>query len=801
MSDFGYAGVAVSKPLMSSSGRLLTLSIKHCWTETFFDRKNDQMKILYAALFLISNLFSNSLSAETAAEASHSVQQIVAHRGASSDRPEGTLCALQQAIEIGATTVEIDVRTSKDGVLFLLHDATVDRTTNGQGPASALTMAELKKLDAGSWFDEKYRGEQIPTLREALQLCSGKINVLLDLKEQGDQYNKAVSQEVLNFGDPQRTLVGVRSVSQAKQFRRLLPKAQQLGFIPGPDQIDDFAKAGVEIIRLWPKWLSGHRDDKLVKQIRTHGLQLHLNGKTGELQETLSLLRYKPYAILVDDPAKLITTLVEIRKNEKSFSTLNAVIASVEGTNILPGITKVDTKTFLNREYKIQQVPEEFIGQPRYVFDGGSGDRVTINFKKPTVVFAAFQYNDTGAWSFPDGRSPADFGWKQLQKEAYRGSSNGNLKGGKHFASIYYCQFDAGEQLTGLPKWWVCLAVMEAHQATKIAGYQPNTSGPIKVEKPFSYEQWATKKHPLAVPSFQNKSQWTAWQQKLREEFKQRLVFAYPGKMEIVAVGDSIDRGKFTQQEFHVHHNEIRIFRFYRLTPHVAKKKSVPTIVCFMGHGKVKQVLEEQNSYQHACAAQFAEKGYLVFAMENVGMEPGRDTHHELDRLLRLDGYCWYSLLFSHQQILLERVFADKQVDVARVAVTGVSTGGLLALSAAAFEPRVSATSVQGIFGSMRISFIQDRNYHCPCGAIPGLLPQFDLPEMALLVTPRPIHISNAVKDGFSPREAKRSIKLISPVYQQAGGPAPQFSEPPGSHEFAFEPALKFFKETLGAPQ
>ena len=273
------------------------------------------MKIFYTTLFLISNLFSNFVSAETPNEASGAVQRIIAHRGASSDRPEDTLCALQQAIEIGATAVEIDVRTSKDGVLFLLHDATVDRTTNGHGPASAMTMAELKKLDAGSWFDEKYRGVQIPTLREALQLCRGKINVLLDLKEQGDQYNKAVSQDVLNYGDPQRTLVGVRSVSQAKQFRQLLPKSQQLGFLPGPDQIADFARAGVEIIRLWPKWLSGHRDDKLVKQIRRHGLQLHLNGKTGELQEILPLLQYQPDSLLVDDVAKLITTLEEIRKN------------------------------------------------------------------------------------------------------------------------------------------------------------------------------------------------------------------------------------------------------------------------------------------------------------------------------------------------------------------------------------------------------------------------------------------------------------------------------------------------------
>lgn len=220
-----------------------------------------------------------------------------------------------------------------------------------------------------------------------------------------------------------------------------------------------------------------------------------------------------------------------------------------------------------------------------------------------------------------------------------------------------------------------------------------------------------------------------------------------------------------------------------------------------MGHGKVRQILEERDSYQHACAACFAERGYLVFAMENIGMGPDRDTHHELDRLLRLDGYGWYSLLFAHQQMLLDHVLDDPVVDPTRVGVTGVSTGGLLALSAAAMEPRVAAASVQGIFGSMRVSFIRDRDRHCECGAIPGLLPEFDLPEMALLATPRPLHISNAAQDGFSPEEAKRCIGRISPHYRKAGGPEPIFSEPPGGHEYAFDAALKFFEDTIGVPE
>ncbi len=136
-----------------------------------------------------------SLIPGNATETAREVQQIVAHRGASSDRPENTVAALRQAIKLKATAVEIDVRTSKDGELFLMHDAKVDRTTNGKGLASEMTMRQLKALDAGSRFKEEYRGERIPTLSEALEVCRGKIDVLLDLKEQGGRLCRSSGEE------------------------------------------------------------------------------------------------------------------------------------------------------------------------------------------------------------------------------------------------------------------------------------------------------------------------------------------------------------------------------------------------------------------------------------------------------------------------------------------------------------------------------------------------------------------------------------------------------------------------------
>ena len=243
--------------------------------------------------------------------AASGVRQIVAHRGASADRPENTLAGIGRAISSGATAVEVDVRTTKDNHLVILHDATLERTTNGRGPVRKKTLAELKRLDAGSWFSPKYSGERIPTLGEVLTLCRGKIDVLLDLKEKGAPYARAVVAEVRAKGDPRQVIVGVRSAEQARKFRKLLPEARQLGLIPDPKDIEAFADAGVEMIRLWPRWLS---DPTLVQRVRNTGAKLHINNTTGLPKEVLPLLKHRPDSLSSDDTARLLKTLAQAKR-------------------------------------------------------------------------------------------------------------------------------------------------------------------------------------------------------------------------------------------------------------------------------------------------------------------------------------------------------------------------------------------------------------------------------------------------------------------------------------------------------
>ncbi len=132
-----------------------------------------QFSILILALCLVTS--SHAFSAEPI--------ELVCHRGANEFTPENTQAAAELCIEWGVAYVEIDVRTSKDGVMYILHDATVNRTTNGTGKLRDLTSEEIDQLDAGSWFNPKFAGQKVPRLKPYLQWIKGKAKVYFDVKD------------------------------------------------------------------------------------------------------------------------------------------------------------------------------------------------------------------------------------------------------------------------------------------------------------------------------------------------------------------------------------------------------------------------------------------------------------------------------------------------------------------------------------------------------------------------------------------------------------------------------------------
>lgn len=111
---------------------------------------------------------------------------LIAHAGGAGLAPENTLAAIRASLTVGVDAIEVDVHATADAIPVLIHDATVDRTTDGTGAVASLTLAEIKALDAGSHLTGgAFKGERIPTLAEALQLTHGRVPLFVEIKPPG----------------------------------------------------------------------------------------------------------------------------------------------------------------------------------------------------------------------------------------------------------------------------------------------------------------------------------------------------------------------------------------------------------------------------------------------------------------------------------------------------------------------------------------------------------------------------------------------------------------------------------------
>ena len=155
---------------------------------------------------------------------------IIAHRGDSAHRPENTLASFASALEVGADIIELDVQLTRDAHVVILHDATVDRTTNGRGRVAEMTLAELRRLSAGYpvQFGSAYAGERIPTLLEVLAFVRDRSKVMIEIKPDAVTADAEGGIEALTVADVRKAGME-KEVALISFSRRALLRCQELG--------------------------------------------------------------------------------------------------------------------------------------------------------------------------------------------------------------------------------------------------------------------------------------------------------------------------------------------------------------------------------------------------------------------------------------------------------------------------------------------------------------------------------------------------------------------------------------------
>lgn len=164
----------------------------------------------------------------------------IAHRGASRIAPENTLAAFKEAIEIGVDAVELDLQGTADEQVVVIHDASLDRTTDQSGQIKETSLETIKQADAGTWFDPKFAGESVPTLAEALVSIADNAIALLEIKDVS--ITKSVVRIVQNMDMVEQSVI-ISFHSSAIQTVRSLEPRLPTGYIIG-------SKENIEPIQL-----------------------------------------------------------------------------------------------------------------------------------------------------------------------------------------------------------------------------------------------------------------------------------------------------------------------------------------------------------------------------------------------------------------------------------------------------------------------------------------------------------------------------------------------------------------------
>lgn len=195
---------------------------------------------------------------------------VIGHRGAGGLAPENTLAALRTGIEQGARAVEVDVHQTADGVLVVMHDPTVERTTDGSGAIAELTLAQIDELDAGAWFGAGFAGERVPTLDAVLDSVAGQEGVTLYIEVKDPDRYASLSETLAETlrrraGRPPVVVISFDH-DWLVEFHELAPDVSlgALGTFKTPDA--DLPVAAADLL-----WISVLLDPALVARLHRRG--------------------------------------------------------------------------------------------------------------------------------------------------------------------------------------------------------------------------------------------------------------------------------------------------------------------------------------------------------------------------------------------------------------------------------------------------------------------------------------------------------------------------------------------------
>ncbi|EFV75100.1 hypothetical protein HMPREF1013_04533 [Bacillus sp. 2_A_57_CT2] len=231
------------------------------------------------ALSLLFSPISQAFAAEPTTGERKQVDNI-AHRGATGYAPENTVAGFDLAVDMKADYIEIDVQRSKDGELVVIHDTSVDRTTDGTGKVGDLTFDYLRSLDAGSWKGEQFAGEPIPTFEEILDRYHGKVGILIELKAPelypGIEEQVADKIKERNLDKPQNEKIIIQSFNfeSMKTMDQLLPNVP-IGVLTS-NRADTTAEA-LQEFSAYADWFNpsyGIVTKELVNQVHSLGMQI-----------------------------------------------------------------------------------------------------------------------------------------------------------------------------------------------------------------------------------------------------------------------------------------------------------------------------------------------------------------------------------------------------------------------------------------------------------------------------------------------------------------------------------------------